>query len=470
MTEIDDQANKVTIKEDGTQQVSNETGTGSRRMSLVLPRDFKTQDSEEDEDIDGDNETQDVEAKCADIGSIDGNTEISKHTYMETIDTEETGTEVLEDEELDVQQRTPTDGRNSKPLQAVDDIPSKSPKSKNEHEVVEQDEELEYGSLSGSDNGENAPEENKENEIWFDESEGKEGSPDQDSLFSQSRSPSPAPMDESRAKSPQIEKKDVGSDVKSETPQAKPPAEISVEDFLSAAKKESADKKKVPDSNEKGKDHKTTDSEQNSKRQKTGTTTKPTKVTKFRQMAAAIKTLDWTHELSQNRGKIVRKGYVHMCERCDAPILIYGRLMPCNHIFCGACAKNFVLKVCIRCGERVESVETFEIGRELFICREATAVGRGLCGKCHFSLEDLRAHQEKVHWGLQDAAKSSGPYGGETGSFDRKQSAHYHTGDGDARNFIRGKPYSRGSHRYDRPGGRGSGGRRFSTSQRTVYK
>lgn len=37
-------------------------------------------------------------------------------------------------------------------------------------------------------------------------------------------------------------------------------------------------------------------------------------------------------------GEKVYKPKIHFCERCSKPILIYGRLIPCKHVFCYTCA------------------------------------------------------------------------------------------------------------------------------------
>lgn len=31
---------------------------------------------------------------------------------------------------------------------------------------------------------------------------------------------------------------------------------------------------------------------------------------------------------------------IHCCETCTMPILIYGRMIPCKHVFCFDCAKK----------------------------------------------------------------------------------------------------------------------------------
>ena len=39
---------------------------------------------------------------------------------------------------------------------------------------------------------------------------------------------------------------------------------------------------------------------------------------------------------------------IHCCDKCLKPILIYGRMIPCKHVFCLGCAKQEE-RVCPRC-------------------------------------------------------------------------------------------------------------------------
>jgi hypothetical protein len=39
-------------------------------------------------------------------------------------------------------------------------------------------------------------------------------------------------------------------------------------------------------------------------------------------------------------GEQVLNPMIHCCDQCLKPILIYGRMIPCKHVFCLACAKQ----------------------------------------------------------------------------------------------------------------------------------
>ena len=47
----------------------------------------------------------------------------------------------------------------------------------------------------------------------------------------------------------------------------------------------------------------------------------------------AMINLQW-HHTANLIGKKVVNPPVHVCEKCRRPILIYGRMIPCKHVFC----------------------------------------------------------------------------------------------------------------------------------------
>ncbi|XP_010935616.1 E3 ubiquitin-protein ligase HAKAI homolog [Elaeis guineensis] len=57
---------------------------------------------------------------------------------------------------------------------------------------------------------------------------------------------------------------------------------------------------------------------------------------------------------------------VHFCVRCDFPIAIYGRLIPCEHAFCLTCARSDAS--CYLCEERIQKIQTIKIMEGIFIC------------------------------------------------------------------------------------------------------
>ncbi|KAL8154457.1 hypothetical protein V2J09_012217 [Rumex salicifolius] len=54
---------------------------------------------------------------------------------------------------------------------------------------------------------------------------------------------------------------------------------------------------------------------------------------------------------------------VHFCVRCDFPIAIYGRLTPCEHVFCLDCARSDSI-----CDDRIQKIQTIKLMEGIFIC------------------------------------------------------------------------------------------------------
>eukprot|EP00050_Salpingoeca_kvevrii_P006986 m.293052 g.293052 ORF g.293052 m.293052 type:complete len:729 (+) comp12723_c0_seq1:63-2249(+) len=50
-------------------------------------------------------------------------------------------------------------------------------------------------------------------------------------------------------------------------------------------------------------------------------------------------------------------GPMHLCERCDQPILVYGLAEPCGHVFCYTCLREAPNDCCPRCLEKLASRE-----------------------------------------------------------------------------------------------------------------
>lgn len=85
---------------------------------------------------------------------------------------------------------------------------------------------------------------------------------------------------------------------------------------------------------------------------------------------------------------------VHLCEKCELPIKIYGRMIPCKHAFCYACA---ILhgkegdKMCPGCSQLVERIEEHKQG-SLFICSGVQG-----CKTTFLSQRHLEAHINLCH-------------------------------------------------------------------------
>uniref|UniRef100_G3U347 RING-type E3 ubiquitin transferase n=1 Tax=Loxodonta africana TaxID=9785 RepID=G3U347_LOXAF len=85
---------------------------------------------------------------------------------------------------------------------------------------------------------------------------------------------------------------------------------------------------------------------------------------------------------------------VHFCDKCELPIKIYGRIIPCKHAFCYACAVLYGekgKKVCPGCSYPVLRIEEYRRG-SIFMC---STVER--CKRTYLSQRDLKAHIEHRH-------------------------------------------------------------------------
>ena len=80
---------------------------------------------------------------------------------------------------------------------------------------------------------------------------------------------------------------------------------------------------------------------------------------------APMLSLDWDHQVNLVGKKVVNP-IIHSCDKCLKPILIYGRMIPCKHVFCLGCAKQEE-RSCPRCGDKVVRVEQAGLGN-IFLC------------------------------------------------------------------------------------------------------
>uniref|UniRef100_A0A7S1HQG9 RING-type domain-containing protein n=1 Tax=Phaeocystis cordata TaxID=118079 RepID=A0A7S1HQG9_9EUKA len=72
---------------------------------------------------------------------------------------------------------------------------------------------------------------------------------------------------------------------------------------------------------------------------------------------------------------------VHMCARCDSPVAIYGRLIPCHHAFSLQCAEEMGT-TCYLCFQQIEGIERVDASKQpLYLC--------GVCGVSYKSKEEL---------------------------------------------------------------------------------
>ncbi|CAH2074555.1 unnamed protein product, partial [Thlaspi arvense] len=93
---------------------------------------------------------------------------------------------------------------------------------------------------------------------------------------------------------------------------------------------------------------------------------------------------------------------VHFCVRCDFPIAIYGRLIPCDHAFCLECARSD--SICYLCDERIQKIQTIKMMEGIFICAAPH------CLRSFLKKPDFEAHVHELHGSLlqADAEKDDG--------------------------------------------------------------
>ncbi|KPP59758.1 hypothetical protein Z043_122289, partial [Scleropages formosus] len=85
---------------------------------------------------------------------------------------------------------------------------------------------------------------------------------------------------------------------------------------------------------------------------------------------------------------------VHFCDKCGLPIKIYGRMIPCKHVFCYECAvlhEKKCDKMCPGCTDPVQRIEQCLRG-SLFMCSVVPG-----CKRTYLSQRDLQAHINHRH-------------------------------------------------------------------------
>lgn len=91
---------------------------------------------------------------------------------------------------------------------------------------------------------------------------------------------------------------------------------------------------------------------------------------------------------------------VHFCVRCDFPIAIYGRLSPCEHVFCLDCARSDSL--CYLCDERIQKIQTIKLMEGIFICAAPH------CLKSFLKRTEFESHINDSHADLLGLTKKDG--------------------------------------------------------------
>lgn len=96
-------------------------------------------------------------------------------------------------------------------------------------------------------------------------------------------------------------------------------------------------------------------------------------------------------------GEKVLNPMIYICDQCDKPILIYGRMIPCKHVFCLRCARSENLKICPRCKEKAVRVEQTGLGTVFMCTHGGTRYGSTGCRRTYLSQRDLQAHINHRH-------------------------------------------------------------------------
>nr|CAG4638473.1 EOG090X06V5 [Cyclestheria hislopi] len=117
--------------------------------------------------------------------------------------------------------------------------------------------------------------------------------------------------------------------------------------------------------------------------------------------------LNWNHPVNLIGEKVLNP-MIHCCDKCLKPILIYGRLIPCKHVFCLGCGKKEDQQ-CPRCKEKVIRVEQTGLGNVFMCTHGGTRYGNDGCRRTYLSQRDLQAHINHRHLRLTTSMTESEP-------------------------------------------------------------
>jgi E3 ubiquitin-protein ligase Hakai len=112
---------------------------------------------------------------------------------------------------------------------------------------------------------------------------------------------------------------------------------------------------------------------------------------------------------------------IHCCDACLKPILIYGRMIPCKHVFCLNCATNQSVK-CSRCGDKVSRVEPVGLGSIYMCSHGGSRYGNSGCRRTYLSQRDLQAHIQHRHMKNSGQTASAHSSSGNVSTSERKES------------------------------------------------
>lgn len=131
----------------------------------------------------------------------------------------------------------------------------------------------------------------------------------------------------------------------------------------------------------------------------------PTFTTIQRNIPQLMLRLNWDHKVNLIGEKVLNP-MIHCCDQCEKPILIYGRMIPCKHVFCLKCARTEILKTCPRCKDKVIRVEQTGLGT-VFMCTHGGGRYESTgCRRTYLSQRDLQAHINHRHVSLPAVVES----------------------------------------------------------------
>lgn len=123
----------------------------------------------------------------------------------------------------------------------------------------------------------------------------------------------------------------------------------------------------------------------------------PSFTTMQRNVPQVMLRLDWDHKVNLIGEKVLNP-MIYCCDQCEKPILIYGRMIQCKHVFCLTCARTeAVSKQCPRCKEKVIRVEQTGLGTVFMCTHGGTRYGKTGCRRTYLSQRDLQAHINHRH-------------------------------------------------------------------------
>lgn len=100
------------------------------------------------------------------------------------------------------------------------------------------------------------------------------------------------------------------------------------------------------------------------------------------------KKLRWDHKVNLIGEKLINP-MIHCCDKCTLPILTYGRMIPCKHVFCYDCAKK-ADKTCYRCNDKVQRLEQSNLGTVFMCTYGGSRQGKDSCRRTYLSQRDLQ--------------------------------------------------------------------------------